>query len=307
MKVVKMSAEIIPLSHPEVHPRISVVIVSFMTGPALIESLHSVLQDPDIFEVILVDNGNSPDARHRLSQFIMAHDKIRLLQGHGNVGFAKGCNYGASMATGDFVLFLNPDAILKPMAARKLAENGTGRARPWVTGGKLLSENGQEQRGGRRRAVTPLSAFISFTGLHKLPGLKSIHMESEPLPLGPIEVDVVSGAFLMLDRPSFDEIGGFDERYFLHVEDIDLCRRAKLAGGDVVFVPDAAVMHYGSTSRVPRMKVEKEKFKGFVIYFFRYSDHWWAKALAIISAPAIAMAILGRARWIAFKAGLRGQ
>ena len=132
-------------------------------------------------------------------------------------------------------------------------------------------------------------------------------MENDPLPLEPTSVPVVSGAFLMMDRPSFDQLGGFDERYFLHVEDIDLCRRVQKSGGDVIFVPAASVMHYGSTSRVPRLKVEWEKFKGFVIYFVRYSDRWWSKGLALIAAPAMAAAIMSRACWLSIRVGLAGR
>ncbi len=288
-------------------PKISVIMVAFMTGPALLESVVTVLKDPDIFELILVDNGNTPEARHQLSQLVMTHDKVRLLQGHGNIGFAKGCNYGATLATGDFLLFLNPDAVIKPETALRLAKCGQKLERPWVTGGMLRDENGKEQRGGRRLELTPLSAFITFTGLFKLPFFKSIHLERQPLPTCPVAIPVVSGACLMMDRASFDLVGGFDERYFLHVEDIDLCRRIKKLGGSVFFVPSATVMHYGSTSRVPRQKVEKEKLKGFIIYFWRYSDHWWAKALTFLAIPFMAAAIMGRAWWISLRAGFMGR
>jgi GT2 family glycosyltransferase len=280
--------------------------VSFMTGPALLESVQCVLQDPDIFELILVDNGNLPGARHRLSQLIAEHEKVRVLQGHGNIGFSKGSNYGATMATGDYLLFLNPDALIKPMSARRMVEGGTGLTRPWIVGGKLLDIHGLEQRGSRRRGLTPWSAFFTFTGLSKIPGFRSIHMETEPLPLTPTPVSVVSGAFLMLDRASFDRIRGFDERYFLHVEDIDLCHRIHKVGGDVLFVPGASAMHYGSTSELSRWRVEWDKCKGFVIYFVRYSDRWWGKALALIASPAIVVAVMGRAGWSIVKAGLSG-
>lgn len=281
--------------------------VTYETGPALLQSVNSVLQDPDIFELILVDNGNQPSARRRLSQLVMTYDKVRILQGHGNVGFAKGCNYGAKMATGEFLLFLNPDALLEPRAALNMVKSSQGLSRPWAVGGKLLNVNGREQRGGRRRALTPWSAFCTFTGLHKLPGIKSIHMEGEPLPIEPTPVSVVSGAFMMLDRRSFDALGGFDERYFLHVEDIDLCRRIQDAGGDVIFAPSATVMHYGSTSDVPRLKVEWEKSKGFVIYFVRHSKHWWSKGLSLIAAPGMGVAIMSRACYLTIRRALTGR
>lgn len=302
-----MNTNVIPLPQASEKPRISVIMVSYETGPALLQSVNSVLKDRDIFELILVDNGNQPGARRRLSELVMTYDKVRILQGHGNVGFAKGCNYGAKMASGEFLLFLNPDALLEPRAARAMVESSRALSRPWAVGGKLLDIHGREQRGGRRRALTPWSAFCTFTGLHKIPGIKPIHMEGDPLPLGPTPVPVVSGAFIMLDRLSFDEIGGFDERYFLHVEDIDLCRRIQEAGGDVIFVPSATVMHYGSTSRVPRLKIEWEKSKGFVIYFVRHSKHWWSKGLALLAAPLMTAAIMSRACYLTIRRALTGR
>jgi GT2 family glycosyltransferase len=281
--------------------------VSYMTGPALLQSIRAVLADRDIYELIIVDNGNTLSARHDLSQVIIPSDKIRLLQGHGNIGFARGCNYGAKLASGDCFLFLNPDAIISDGAARRMSDCGLGLKQPWLVGGMLRDINGKEQRGGRRRALTPLSAFVTFTGLAKLPVFKSIHMENEPLPLGPEPVPVVSGACVMMDRQSFEVLGGFDERYFLHVEDIDLCRRAQKHGGDVYFIPSATVKHYGSTSDVVRWKIEWEKLKGFIIYFWRYSDHWWFKACVALSIPAMTLAIMGRAGWLTLRAALTGR
>lgn len=301
------SANVIPLSGVSTKPKISVIMVSYMTGPALTEAVKSVLEDPDVFELILVDNGNTEVARNGLSHLVMPHDKVRLLQGHGNVGFAKGCNYGARLATGDYLLFLNPDAILRPGAAMALAQHGRTLEGPWITGGLLRDINGREQRGGRRGALTPWSAFVTFTGLSKLPFFQSIHKEKEPLPTEPISIPVVSGAFLMMDRPSFDKVKGFDEEYFLHVEDIDICRRMRAIGGDVKFVPSAIVMHYGSTSRVPRNHIEREKLKGFVTYFLNYSDRWWAKGMVYLCVPFMAVAIMGRAWWLSLRSAFTGR
>jgi len=91
---------------------ISVIMVSYMTGPALMEAITAVLSDRDIHELIVVDNGNTENARARLSQLTAKHHRIRFLQGHGNIGFARACNYGANLATGHYLLFLNPDAVI---------------------------------------------------------------------------------------------------------------------------------------------------------------------------------------------------
>lgn len=286
---------------------ISVIMVSYMTGPALMEAIQAVLLDDDISELIVVDNGNTQSARVRLGTLLQDNDRVRFLQGHGNIGFARGCNYGAQLATGHYLLFLNPDAIINNGAARRLANCGKGLKAPWIAGGLLRDINGQEQRGARRGALTPLSAFTSFTGLHKLWKFNTIHRESEPMPLGPVEMQTISGAFMMMDRPSFDQIGGFDTKYFLHVEDIDICRRARLAGGDVYFVPHAAVMHYGSTSRAHRLKVEYAKLKGFIYYFWNYKSGPMSKILTALAAPFMAAAILGRAMVLSLRQALNGR
>ena len=300
-------AKILPLPVAKREKPISVIMVSYMTGPALLEAIHAVMADKDIFELILVDNGNTLEARKRLSDVVAQYDRIRLLQGHGNIGFARACNYGANLARGEYFLFLNPDALIEEGAARKLANCGKILTAPWITGGLLRNVNGQEQRGGRRGELTPLSALVSFTPLHKLPFLNSIHKENEALPRQTQAYPTVSGACLMMDRLSFDRLGGFDEDYFLHVEDIDVCRRAREQGGEVYFVPQAMVMHYGSTSQVRRQKVEWEKLKGFTLYFLKHSDTMLEKILTYLAWPFMAFAIMGRAWYLAIRAAVIGR
>jgi len=272
---------------------ISVIMVSYMTGPALMEAISAVLEDRDIHELIVVDNGNTESARTRLSQLTAKRNRVRFLQGHGNIGFARACNYGAKMATGHYLLFLNPDAVISKGAARQLANAGDGLVEPWITGGLLRDEKGNEQRGARRRALTPMSALVGFLPiLEVIPGLRSIHRETDPLPTHPVQIATISGACLMTDRPCFEKMGGFDERYFLHVEDIEICRRARQMGGQVGFVPGATVMHYGSTSNVPRVWIEKEKLKGFIRYFWNYTPGILPKVLTVLAAPFMAIAIV---------------
>lgn len=300
-------AQILPLPVAKREKPISVIMVSYLTGPALLEAINAVMADPDIFELILVDNGNTPDARKRLSHVVAQHDRIRLLQGHGNIGFARACNYGAKLARGEYFLFLNPDALITEGAARDLANCGKSLTAPWITGGMLMDIHGREQRGGRRGALTPLSALIGFSPLHKLSFFTSIHKETEPLPKNPQAYPTVSGACLMMDRASFETLGGFDEDYFLHVEDIDVCRRARENGGEVYFVPKATVMHYGSTSQVRRQKVEWEKLKGFKLYFLKHSDTVIGKALTYLALPFMAFAIMGRAWYLAIRQAAIGR
>ncbi len=302
-----MTAQILAMKLPEAKPRISVIMVSYRTGPALLEAIGAVISDSEIFELVIVDNGNTYAARQKLSELVTEHDKIRMLQSHGNIGFAKGCNYGARMARGSHFLFLNPDAVIAPGTAMDLAQCGDRLDSPWIVGGRLKDVNGNEQRGSRRGELTPKSAIISFTPLHKLPFFRSLHWEKEPLPTQPIKVPVVSGACLMMSRHCFDITGGFDEDYFLHVEDIELCHRVRQMGGTVMFHPHADILHYGSTSNARRQDIEFNKFRGFYRYFKCYSEKWWAKGLTMAAMPFMFIAVMGRAWFLVMRKAFLGS
>lgn len=115
------------------------------------------------------------------------------------------------------------------------------------------------------------------------------------MPEGLTSMPTISGAAFMMSRESFDWIGGFDENYFLHVEDIDLCRRVRLTGGQVYVLPDANIIHHGATSNAAALTIEGYKLKSFIRYFWTYSDAFWAKLICLLAIPFLAMAILGRA------------
>lgn len=260
---------------------VSVVTVSFNTGPVLLDMLRAALAQ-GVGEVVLVDNGNPRDARETLARFAATEPRLRLLQGHGNVGFARACNYGAALSRGAHILFLNPDAVLQPGAVDALLAAAQGLREPWIAGGRLVDDQGAEQAGSRRRALglrTLLGTVLP------LPGLPSINRHTEPLPDAPVPMPTVSGACMLMSREGFGRVGGFDAGYFLHVEDIALCRAARAAGGDVVFVPGAAVLHEGASSDSRSVDVERHKRDGFLRYFQT------GTALQRVAAPALAPAL----------------
>lgn len=282
---------------------ISVVMVSWHTGPVLFQAIEACRVAEDVDEIILVDHENPETTRARLDQ--LAHEGvIQLVRTDKNLGFAKGCNIGAAAARCDVLLFLNPDTVIAPDAPRRMAltllnaETAATPGTPILIGGRIVHMNGQEQRGGRRGELTPWSATVGFFGLHRLafihPVFKDIHKEFEPLPDKPTDIPVVSGAVMMLSRKGYDAISGFDERYFLHVEDIDICRRVREAGGRVIFEPRAKVPHHGSTSDVGRYVVEHHKAKGLIKYFWRFYTAAWQRALTLLAAPGIYGAMMVR-------------
>ena len=271
-------------------PNVSVVMVVYRTGEALAESIKHVLAEPLVDEFVIVDNGSGARDEDMLRSLALTEPRVVLKQGHGNVGFARGANLGASTAGGEYIVFLNPDANLQPGCVAALVTAFKGRPTPTIVGARVLNVDGTEQRGGRRGEVTPMSTVLTFgqfTRRHpQLAGFE-IHRENEPLPAGAVPMPTISGACFAMRRRDFEALSGFDEGYFLHVEDIDLCWRARRAGGQVLFQPEARVVHLGHTSQEHPLKVEFHKGVGLTRYFIKRADSLQLFAAAVLLAPAI--------------------
>lgn len=278
-------------------PRLSVVMVVYMTGPALMESVRHALAEPSTGELVIVDNGSSVADAAWLRALARREPRVRLLQGLGNIGFARAANLGAATAKGEELVFLNPDAFLTPGAITALREAARDRPSPCVVGARVFNTDGTEQRGGRRGEITPVTTLLSLSKLSTtLPPLRrfEIHREGDAPPPYPVDTPTISGACFYMTARDFQRLGGFDEGYFLHVEDIDLCWRARQQGGCVLFQPHARVVHVGSTSRESPLVIEWHKGKGLVRYFLKRADSKRRKALALLLAPLILGAAVAR-------------
>jgi len=270
--------------------RVSIVMVVYMTGEALTESLARVLADPLVDEFVIVDNGSTSAEASHLCALADRDDRVVLLAGHGNVGFARGANLGARKASGDVLIFLNPDAFLQPGCVAGLVRAIENRTVPSLVGGRVLNADRTEQRGARRGDITPMTALLSLSRLAQhIPGLRryEVHWENDAAPDHVAPVPTVSGACICMRREDFDAVDGFDEGFFLHVEDVDLCWRVRRAGGQVLFHPKAEVVHLGHTSRTSPLKVEFHKGMGLARYFRKRATSITGSLLAWVLSPLI--------------------
>ncbi|HAX91273.1 MAG TPA: hypothetical protein DCY07_03570, partial [Rhodospirillaceae bacterium] len=195
---------------------------------------------------------------------------VRLLTGHGNIGFARGCNLGARMAQGDRILFLHPDRLLPSDTVAYLYKVEQGLKRPFLIGALLVDAQGREQNGSRRALLTPKTAMIEALHLGRFFPQSRFKHHERPLPKGLAAVPAISSAFMYTIKQDFMDLGSFDEGYFLHGADIDFCLNVRLKGGEIVFVPDLDVPQIGSVepiSRTERLWHEKQKALGFSRYF----------------------------------------
>lgn len=276
---------------------LSVVMVTYHTGAVLKQAIDSVLALPHV-ELVLVNNGNPPGIEKKLAAWAASEPRLKLITGQGNVGFSKACNAGAREASGDFFLFLNPDSVVPPDLLAKLQHYAATLKRPFLLGARLLDAKGQDQRGARRALLEPKTAFIEALGLHAFFPKERLNFHKEPLPTKVAPIPAISGAFMFLAAEDFWHIDGFDEGYFLHVEDLDFCLRFTRAEGTIYFAPDIVVKHQGGTSDTTTEFLEKQKARGFMRYFHEnYGDAYpqfilWLLDAAILARLGVKLGVL---------------
>jgi hypothetical protein len=276
---------------------VSVVMVVYMTGDALEESVACALKDPLVDELVIVDNGSTSAEAACLRALADRDPRVVLVAGQGNVGFAKGANLGARTAKGDILVFLNPDAFLQPGCIAALSCEIVGRQVPCIVGGRVLNADLTEQRGARRGEITPMTALMSLSGLAKrFPAWRryEVHLEDESLPDEVSAAATISGACFCMRREDFDAVDGFDEKYFLHVEDVDLCWRVRRQGGLVLFHPKAEVIHLGHTSLTSPIRVEFHKGVGLARYFRKRAVGVTQRVIAWALLPVVVGAAILR-------------
>jgi len=204
---------------------------------------------PANYDVIVVDNDSSDGS----ADFLRDTRHVNFVALDRNLGFGAAANIGADNARGEYLLFLNPDAFVCADTPALMADYLSSESGRGLCGAFLLDFRGREQSGSRRRDPTMMRACgkVLKSILPQTP-FPTFDQNREALPPGPISVDAVSGACMMVKRVVHRAVGGFDEKYFLHFEDLDYCRRVRDKGWVIGFLPHAPAFHYqggsGSTS-----------------------------------------------------------
>ena len=279
----------------EIKGKISVVIVNFNAGPGLIDSARAAIVDA--YEVIVVDNASSDGSLELLDAAFDGDPKLRIVRGLSNEGFAKACNRGVALATGEFVFFLNPDCELEEGAMACLFQAIQADVEVGMVGGLLLNADGSEQAGGRRAIPTPWRSFVRAFGLARFskrwPKLFfDFHLHKEPLPKSAIEVEAISGACMLVRRDAMQDIGLLDEEYFMHCEDLDWCVRFRRGEWKILFVPGARMLHHkGVCSRARPIFVEWHKHKGMMRFYRKLFRHQY---------PGVLMWLVSVGVWLRF-------
>jgi len=238
------------------------VIVNYEAGDLLTECVRSVLADDSAgpAELVVVDNASRDGSVDALSG---AFPDVTVVHAPGNVGYARGANLGIAATRAPIVAVLNPDTRVERGAAAALAARLESQPRLGACGPRLKNTDGTDYPSAR---VDPSLTLAVAHGLFGAwwpsnPFTKRYH-QLGVCPERPRLVDWLSGAAVWLRRRALDEVGGWDERYFMYVEDVDLCRRLRRAGWEIAYEPAGVVWHAGgaSTGRRPnRMLIEHHR------------------------------------------------
>lgn len=272
-------------------PRVSVVVVNYNAGVYLERCVRSVLGSDCALELIVIDNGSADGSIETLRRSVGADARVKIVVNPRNLGFASAVNIGAGLARAPMLALLNPDCLVRPHTYARVLDALEAQPDVGIAGALVFNPDGSEQRGCRRREPTPRASAVKLAGLGRRAStpraLRGVDLTAEPLPAEPVRVDAVSGAFLVVRRDVFAQIGRMDEGYFLHCEDLDLCRRCREHGHGVLFVPGASVVHHqGVSGRERPLSVEWHKHRGMARYYAKFyrSEHRPAMRAAVTAA-----------------------
>lgn len=284
-------------SSPEVLARdeVSVIVVNHNAGALLDACVHSALNQAR--EVIVVDNasvdGSCLEIQNASESTSEAGRRLKLTLNAQNLGFSVACNMGAVLASGRYLLFLNPDCMIEPGAIGQMLGALEHNSQVGMVGGFLSNPDGTEQPGGRRAVPTPWRSFVRAFGLSRFrerwPRLFAPYdLCAQPVPPEPVEVEAVSGACMLVRRKAFDDVGPLDEGYFMHCEDLDWCMRFRQKNWKVVFVPGARIVHHsGVCSRARPVFVEWHKHRGMVRFYRKFFSHQYPGPLFVAVVGAV--------------------
>lgn len=262
---------------------VSVIIVNYNAGELLEDCVRSALEQAQ--QVIVIDNASTDFSLQSIESSFLGEPRLKIVHNNKNVGFAAACNIGIQSCAESHILFLNPDCILRQNALQRLVLTLDANQDTGMVGGLLLNPDGSEQGGGRRAVPTPWRSFVRAFGLmrfaNRWPSIFfDYHLHEQPLPVEPITVEAISGALMLVRRNALEEVGMWDEKYFLHCEDLDWCMRFRQKGWNILFEPCAAVLHiHGACSQSRPVFVEWHKHKGMVRFYRKFFQHQYPGGL----------------------------
>jgi len=270
--------------------RCTVIVVTYNARSTIRACLVPLLGMPDV-ELIVIDNSSGDGTAALVAQELSS---VRLIALQENMGFGRACNIGVAASSGDAIFLLNPDAIASPEPVWTLVGFLEQHPRAGIAGARLVDPSGRLlQCMGDRPSIAGLVLDKLLALCAELAGrqgalrwLLGALLAKYRVPVCPQPVAWVSGAALCCMRSVWEEIGGFDEDFFLYHEDVYLCLRVAQAGWEVWHVPEAVIVHYSGASFAGDREFQKRAYYASQRYLFRkHSGALGAHLLGVAQWP----------------------
>jgi GT2 family glycosyltransferase len=279
-------------------PDIAAVVVTHHSASTIDDCLSRLRAADGVAAIRVIDNASGDDTMAIVQRHAAADARLRFVANPDNTGFAVACNQGAAaldeVADATWLAFVNPDCLIEVDTLGRLRQHDRQLDGNALLGADLVGEDGVRDEAARRRDP-------DFAAMLRSPAAARLGVPFDPQ-RSLQQVDAVSGALMLLPRILFARVGGFDEAYRLHAEDLDLCRRVRDAGAVVAVANDVRVVHVrGVSSRARPLFVEWHKHRGFWRYFRKFE----APRRGVLARGAVFAMIWGRFPVAALRAWLR--
>ena len=241
---------------------IAAIVVTHQSAGTIGECLSRLRAAEGVAEIRIVDNDSRDGTLEIVQRHAVADPRVRFIANPDNPGFAVACNQGAADSQSPWLAFVNPDCFVEADSLARLRDRAASLGDALI-GADLVGEDGARDAAARRRDP-------DFAAMLRDPSRAQLGVEIDSTQsLQPVEA--VSGALMLLPRALFERVGGFDQGYRLHAEDLDLCRRVRDAGAIVACANDVAVVHVrGVSSRSRPLFVEWHKHRGLWRWFAKF-------------------------------------
>jgi GT2 family glycosyltransferase len=244
---------------------VSVIVVCADSGPSLRDCVQRVLASAVPLELILIDNGSTDGVPQSIEQAHADESRLKVVYNHANLRFGPAVNRASEVAKGEHLLVLNPDCLLEPDTLTRMLDILDEHPEAGILGAVVCAADGTPDPASYRRDPLLRHALATLLGARG-----GMNIDGE-IPFAVVSAEAVSGALMLLPRKVFDQLQGFDEAYFLHCEDLDLCRRARDAGYAVLLAGDVRVLHgKGGSSRHRPVFVSRHKHRGMWRWFRKF-------------------------------------
>lgn len=277
---------------------VTALVINYNAGPLLCDCVQSLL-DEGISKVLVIDNASSDDSFTALREQFKDAAPVTLISNPQNIGFGPAINGALTAIETTWLLIMNPDCRLEPGAMAALDAATGARESAALASPLVLTPKGRLEPASNRRFPTPWRALMSFSGLGRLgsriPALAGVAVDVQEGASKPVLAEATSGACMLLRTEVLRDLGGFDESYGLHCEDLDLMYRLREAGQSVLFVPAARATHQQGVSSASRpLWVHRQKHRGMARFFnVHLADQYaWPVSMLIRSGIWLRWALL---------------